>query len=142
TSPFMRDVSNLRVMLLPPFQNPLILPFVVIGLIVGLHERQQLALLAAGWLLLVLDVACFGVLEALTSFLPIWRYDYPFSVAWHGVIIPYAILGGIGVLWAWDRWLAPRLEDHAVQTRVLSTLMSVCMAVMLLLALFNQQVLS
>ncbi|MBZ0300726.1 MAG: hypothetical protein K8J31_13335, partial [Anaerolineae bacterium] len=42
--------------------------------------------------------------------LPIFRYDYPFSVAWHGPIIPYTILAGLGLLGLWDRLVSARVR--------------------------------
>ncbi len=110
-SPFTRDAAYLRNMLLPPFQNPLLLPFVALGVWVGLRRRDTLALLSLGWLLLVLDFAVLGLTETLLGGLlaALFRYDYPFSIAWHGVIIPYTILGGIGLLWVYEQWVQPRL---------------------------------
>jgi hypothetical protein len=31
------------------------------------------------------------------------KYDYPFSLAWHGPIIPYTALGGMALVWLADR---------------------------------------
>ena len=84
-----------------------------VGLVIGLRRRSQAALLAGGWLLLVLDFSTFGILERLFPALihPIARYDYPFSIAWHGPIIPYALLGGLALAWAWER-LSPHINER------------------------------
>ncbi|MEP7293138.1 MAG: DUF6541 family protein [Chloroflexota bacterium] len=100
-SPFERDPNNALVMIL--YHGILIVPFAILGAVVGLRRRNQAALLAVGWLILILDFSTTGIIPSLFPWLPILRYDYPFSIAWHGPIIPYTILGGIGLLWLWDR---------------------------------------
>ena len=102
-SPFERDPEHWRVMVL--YHGVLIVPLALAGAVVGLRARRQEALLAAGWLLLVFDFSTTGILAQLAPDLlaPVLRYDYPFSIAWHGPIIPYTILGGIGLLWLWNR---------------------------------------
>ncbi|MBL8145844.1 MAG: hypothetical protein JNL34_05610 [Anaerolineae bacterium] len=109
TSPFERDSSYWRVML--TFHGILIPLISVVGAAVGLRQRRQEAILAVGWLIVALDFAAIGLIEAVFGGLlgPIERYDYPFSVAWHGPIIPYTILGGIGLLWLWDRFADRKL---------------------------------
>ncbi|MFN8377673.1 MAG: hypothetical protein U0452_03285 [Anaerolineae bacterium] len=109
TSPFERDPSYWQVMLT---YHGLLIPIVsIVGAVVGLKHRRQEAILAAGWLIVALDFAAIGLIEGVFGGLlgPIERYDYPFSVAWHGPIIPYTILGGIGLLWLWNRFLDRRL---------------------------------
>ena len=71
------------------------------------RKRDPLAILAVGWLILVLDFSTTGIIAHLFPWLPFLRYDYPFSIAWHGPIIPYMILGGTGLLWLWDRLFLP-----------------------------------
>jgi hypothetical protein len=70
-------------------------------------------ILAVGWLIFVLEFSTLGILEQLAPNLlaPLLRYDYPFSIAWHGPIIPYAILGGMGLMWLWNRYGAKRLTN-------------------------------
>lgn len=108
TSPFTRDPNHWQVMLL--YHGIWIIPVAVLGAVVGLRRRDQAAILSVGWLLLILDFSTTGVLESLFGGLlaPVFRYDYPFSIAWHGPIIPYTILGGIGLLWLWDRFAERR----------------------------------
>ncbi len=104
-SPFTRDPGNGLVMI--TYQGVIIVPFVLLGAIVGLKRRNQAAILSVIWLLLILDFSTTGIIPTLFPWLPFLRYDYPFSIAWQGPIIPYAILGGIGLLWLWD-WLFER----------------------------------
>ncbi|MEO0561721.1 MAG: hypothetical protein AAF125_06390, partial [Chloroflexota bacterium] len=146
-SPFERDITYWRVALgVPPqilYQGILILPLALYGAWVGLRRRDQTTLLGLGWLLLVLDFAAFGLIEgALPHFLAsiVSRYDYPFSIAWHGPIIPFIMLGGTG-LWAlWEAFYdratvydptadpeqeqsAPRLIGYSVLIIILSVVL-------------------
>ncbi|MBE0691418.1 MAG: hypothetical protein IH587_14970, partial [Anaerolineae bacterium] len=107
-SPFTRSLDNLRLMTV--YQGVIILPLALIGAVIGLRRREQSTLLAVGWLVLIFDFSVTGVIETLFGGLlaPIFRYDYPFSIAWHGPIIPLAILGGRGLLAIWDRFFEGR----------------------------------
>jgi hypothetical protein len=100
-SPFVRNLSYLRTLIV--FNGLWPLPVALIGAAVGLRGRDTMTLLAVGWLLLVVDFAALGITETLFPWLPLFRYDYPFSIAWHGPIIPLTILTGSGLLWLWDR---------------------------------------
>ena len=102
TSPFPRNPDYWQMMVV--YHLP-VLPFALVGAVVGLRRRDQAALFSVGWLILALDWAALGITERLLPWLPLFRYDYPFSIAWHAPIIPYTILGGIGLLWVWDRLL-------------------------------------
>ncbi|NWG16563.1 MAG: hypothetical protein HXY41_08000 [Chloroflexi bacterium] len=108
-SPFRRSPDYWRMMIF--YHGVWVVPAAVVGAVAGLRGRSQAAILAVGWLALALDFASLGLLERFVPWLiaPVLRYDYPFSIAWHAPIIPYSILGGMGLLWAWDRWLEPRL---------------------------------
>ena len=115
TSPFARDPNYWQVMI--TYQGIVIVPFALIGAVVGLRRRSQAAIMAVGWLILVLDFSTTGIIARLFPWLPILRYDYPFSIAWHGPIIPYTILGGIGLLWVWDRFFEGRAGELAPPLR-------------------------
>jgi len=109
-SPFTRDPSYWRILVL--YHGIWIVPVAVVGAVIGLRKRSQPVILAVGWLVFILEFSSLGLLERLMPNLlaPILRYDYPFSIAWHGPIIPYAILGGLGLLWLWDRYGAKRIK--------------------------------
>ncbi|MBI1255886.1 MAG: hypothetical protein GC204_00300 [Chloroflexi bacterium] len=106
-SPFEIDPNNWKLMIFN--QGVIIVPFAILGAVIGLRKRDPLAILALGWLLLVFDFSTTGFIARLLPWLPILRYDYPFSIAWHGPIIPYMILGGTGLLWLWDRLFERRI---------------------------------
>ncbi len=137
-SPFSRSPENWRVLIL--YHGLWIVPVVLVGLVVGLKRRSQAAILAAGWLLLVIDFAVLGVTEFMFPGLPLFRYDYPFSIAWHGPIIPYTILGGMGLLWLWDR-LAEVRWGEALH-RYAYALLGVGIAAVLLVLIFSPQILA
>ncbi len=113
TSPFERFGYHWRVVLgVPPhtlYHGGVITLIGLVGVVLGVRERRTEAWFALGWLLLVLDFSAFGVLDRVIPALvaPIKRYDYPFSIAWHGPIIPYVLLGGLALAAAWQfaqRW--------------------------------------
>lgn len=139
-SPFVRDPAYWQVMVL--YHGVVILIPVIIGAVFGLRSRDQAVLLAVGWLALVLDFAAVGLVEGLIPGLaaPLLRYDYPFSIAWHGPIIPYALLGGMGLLWLWDRLFAGRLGVHS--RRYGTILLAAGIIVLLALPLFGRDLLA
>jgi hypothetical protein len=108
-SPFERNPAYWQVII--GYHGLLIPAVAVIGAVVGLRQRRTEVILAVGWLVLVLDFAAIGIIDSIFGGLlgPITQFDYPFSIAWHGPIIPFTILGGIGLLWLWDRFLDRRL---------------------------------
>ncbi len=110
-SPFMRDPSYWQVLI--HYHGVWVIPVAVLGAVLGLRGRSQPAILAIDWLVLILEFSSVGLLERLvpTLIAPILRYDYPFSIAWHGPIIPYAILGGAGLMWLWERYAQSRIGD-------------------------------
>lgn len=133
-SPFARDSSHWQVMI--TYHGVVIVPLAVLGAVVGLAKREQTAILAVGWLILVIDFSTTGVIEMLLGgLLPqIFRYDYPFSIAWHGPIIPYTILGGMGLLWLWDRFGEARLSARLHQIAPAALIVAIAAALVALLA--------
>jgi len=138
-SPFARSFDYWRVLIF--YHGIWTLPAAVLGAWLGLRKRDQAAILAVGWLLLVLDFSTTGLLESLVPWLvaPVLRYDYPFSIAWHGPIIPYTILAGSGLLWLWERFFEARFGAalHRYSYAVLGGLA----AILLVALLLNQQIL-
>lgn len=98
-SPFEIDPNHWRVLLF--FHGGLIVPLALGGAVIALRRRTPLDVLMVGWLLLVIDFSTTGVLARLLPGLlaPLLKYDYPFSIAWHGPIIPYAYLSARLALW-------------------------------------------
>jgi hypothetical protein len=140
TSPFTLDPNYWQVVVL--YHGLWIVPVAIIGAVVSLRKRNQAGILATVWLVLLLEFSSVGLLERLVPGLvaPLLRYDYPFSLAWHGPIIPYAILGGMGLLWVWDTWLQARLGDWLLQHTY--TILSVLITAALIVLLLNQPLLA
>jgi hypothetical protein len=138
-SPFTRDPSYWRILVL--YHGVWIVPIALLGAIIGLRNRSQSVILAVGWLVLILEFSTLGILEGLAPNLlaPLLRYDYPFSIAWHGPIIPYAILGGVGLLWLWERYgtkrltsLSPRWSYGVLAAGIVLTLLAIILSPQLL----------
>lgn len=106
-SPFTRSMDYLRVFV--TYHGPIVL-VALVGALVGLRQRSTLVIMTVVWLVMAVDFSTTGIIE--TVFRPILgfieKYDYPFSIAWHGPIIPYTLLGGVGLLWLWDRFAEAR----------------------------------
>ncbi len=139
-SPFTRDPGYAVVMLV--YHGILIVPIALIGLVTGLRRRDQAVLLSIGWLVLALDFAAVGVTETLLGgVLPaLFRYDYPFSIAWHAPIIPYSILGGMGLLWLWDRFAEARFG--AALHRAAPLITSIAIVGLVVIGLLHQPILA
>lgn len=137
-SPFARNLNNWQVMVL--YHGVWIVLAAILGAVVGLQKRNQATILAVVWLVMVLDFSSLGLLERLLPWLidPILRYDYPFSIAWHGPIIPYTILAGFGLLWLWEK--LPRLE--VLSRRYAYPLFGVLIAFALIALIFHLDLLA
>ncbi len=107
-SPFEIDPNHWRVLVF--MQGGLIVPLALGGAVLAARRRAAWDVMMLGWLLLVIDFSTTGLLERVTFGLldPLLKYDYPFSIAWHGPIIPYAYLGGTAILWLARRFGAAR----------------------------------
>jgi hypothetical protein len=82
-------------------------PLALVGLWLGWERRSPMAIMAAGWLFLILDFSTTGGIAALAPFLT--RYLNPRDLAWYGPVIPYAILGGMALVWLWETVISPRI---------------------------------
>lgn len=105
--PYPRELAHLWALLaqhgLPAVAVALLGAFLVLRQGLYPHLRQA-ALLALLWLLLLVDFAALGIIERLLTLLlgPLVQQD-ALLLARQGPIIPYALLGGMGLLWLWDR---------------------------------------
>lgn len=92
-SPFTISASYIRVL---TFYHGLIWPaLALLGAAIYLRRRSWWTLAMIGWLALVVDASSVGWLERLLPWLSpaLFRFDYPFSLAWHAPILPYLALG-------------------------------------------------
>jgi hypothetical protein len=109
-SPFEVATSHWRTLVL--MHGGVIVLLAAIGLLIGLRRRTPAQLLMIIWLVSIVEFSTVGFLEdtfpeVMESLL---KYDYPFSLAWHGPIIPYMVLGGYGLLWLADRLGGERID--------------------------------
>lgn len=107
-SPFVIDPNHWKVLVF--MHGGVIVPLVVLGAVLAIRRRRALDVLMLGWLLFVIDFSTTGLLERVSFGLldPLLKYDYPFSIAWHGPIVPYAYLSTLAVVWlvgrtGWER---------------------------------------
>lgn len=69
----------------------------VAGAIVVVPARAAWTVAMLLWMALLVDASITGRLERLVPLLA--RFTYPYSVAWHGPLIPYLALGSAAVAW-------------------------------------------
>ena len=102
-SPFRVASDHWRTLVIT--QGGIIVGLAALGLVVGFRKRSPAYWLAAVWLVGIVEFSTLGLLEKTLSDLmdPLLKYDYPFSLAWHGPIIPYTILGGLALAWLSER---------------------------------------
>lgn len=112
-SPFAVESDHWRTMVL--MHGGVIAALALLGAVIGVRKRRSVHLWMAVWLVAILEFSTLGLLEqAFPEVMePLLKYDYPFSLAWHGPIIPYTILGGSGLLWLLDR-IGPSRVDRIV----------------------------
>jgi hypothetical protein len=80
--------------------------------------------MVVGWLALIVDLSTIGILERAFPALgeTLLRFDFPFSLAWHGPIIPYLALGSSALVWLAQarlgRWMVARARPLTLVTMV------------------------
>ncbi len=108
-SPFLVSSDHWRTMVFT--QGGIIVGLAALGLLVGFRQRSPAYWLAVIWLVGIVEFSTVGVLEKTFPDVnnTLLKYDYPFSLAWHGPIIPYTILGGLALAWLAERLRLDRL---------------------------------
>jgi hypothetical protein len=109
-SPFQVESNHWRTMVL--MHGGIVVVLAAVGLLVGLRKRHPAYWLMIVWLTGIVEFSTLGLLEKTFPDLlePLLKYDYPFSLAWHGPIIPYTVLGGTALVWLADRLGGKRLD--------------------------------
>lgn len=104
------SLSNLWVMI--GYQGVWMLPLAIFGAWVGWRNEKlrQLIIFCGIWLILVLDFAVTGLIPTLLPF--IGRFVHGQSIGWHGVIIPYGLLAGIGLIWLWENVVTKSVKQQ------------------------------
>lgn len=108
-SPFRVSSNHWRTMVFT--QGGIIVGLAALGLLVGFRQRSPAYWLAVIWLVGIVEFSTVGLLEQTFPDVndTLLKYDYPFSLAWHGPIIPYTILGGLALAWLAERLRLDRL---------------------------------
>ncbi len=103
-SPFIRLPQHWIQLVL--FQGGLVTLLAAAGIVRAIMRRRVIDLFMVTWVVLIWDLALVGVTETLVNLTPldVMRYVYPVSVAWHGPIIPYAVLAALALDAALNRW--------------------------------------
>lgn len=99
-SPFAIDPNHWIV--LTAYHGGLIVVLALIGIVTQIGSRSGRSVLDVAmliWLILIIDFSTTGILKAIAPWIPLFKYDYPFSIAWHGPIIPYLYFGAHGLNW-------------------------------------------
>lgn len=96
-SPFGLSLSHTEQLI--AFNGVLVPVLALLGALIGVRRRLPADVLALTWLVCIADFSLFGLVDMLASRigLDLMRYVYPFSVAWHGPIIPYAYLAALAL---------------------------------------------
>jgi hypothetical protein len=117
-SPFVVELSHWKTLTL--MHGGLIVLLAAGGLLLGLRRRSPAQVLMIVWLVTIVDFSTLGLLEkALPHVMkPLLKYDYPFSLAWHGPIIPYTVLGGMALVWLADRLGGERFDRRLGQAAI------------------------
>jgi hypothetical protein len=129
-SPFPISATHLRQMVLT---HGLLWPFLaLVGAAYALPARALWTLTMVGWLVGILELSTLGVLERLLPGVAavVSRFNYPFSLAWHGPIIPYMVLGASLVVRVADHFDGRRLSLWARRGCV-AVAIAACLAALL-----------
>ena len=105
-SPFERSGTNLLIM--AQNHGVIILAIALLGGWLGWQRRDPIVILAIGWLFFIMDFSTTGGFAALLPFIS--QYINPADMAWHGPIVAYTIMGGMGLLYLWDEVIQPRIN--------------------------------
>jgi hypothetical protein len=93
-----------------------------VGAVVWIGRRRAWALAMAVWLIAIVESSTVGFVERLVPALTgaLLRFNYPYSVAWHGPVIPCMALGSGAIVWLVERGGLRRLP--APGWRIITTL--------------------
>ena len=79
------------------------------GAVLVIRRRVVWGLTMVFWWIAAVDVSALGVAERVFPALgeTAFRFNFPFSLAWHAPIIPYLALTAAALVWAAERWSLP-----------------------------------
>jgi hypothetical protein len=131
-SPF--EISTRHLLVMVVYHGGVIVLLSLVGIVLAVRRRNAVDLLMLVWLALIVDFSSLGILQLIAPGLlaPITKYDYPFSLAWHGPIIPYIYFGATALLWLMERLGRDRVENW-IKLASLPVINVVALAVVLLM---------
>jgi len=132
-SPFEISATHLVVMVV--YHGGVIVVLALIGIALAVRRRNTVDLLMIVWLAMIIDFSSIGILAKIAPGI-ISKYDYPFSIAWHGPIIPYIYFGATALLWAMQRAGRDRVENWVKAASL--PVMNVAALAVLLVMLFAE----
>jgi hypothetical protein len=98
-SPFEVNLTHWRQMV---WLHGLLWPILAtLGAGIWLRRRWWVMMAMVIWLALVVETSMLGLLERAAPAAAglLYRYNFPFSLAWHGPIVPYLLLGAGALAW-------------------------------------------
>ena len=115
-SPFEISIEHWKLLV---FMHGVVIPALAfIGAAVALRNPSDVDVLMLVWLVAVIEFSTLGLLERTFPFMDaLLKYDYPFSIAWHGPIIPYAYLSARGIAWVAERIGRGKVERLVMRVR-------------------------
>jgi hypothetical protein len=140
-SPF--EIDWRHVIPLIVYNGGVIVVLAVIGIVIAVRRdlrKNSIDVLMLVWLVMIIDFSTVGIIRTLLPWLPILKYDYPFSMAWHGPIIPYMYFGSKAVLWIVDRIDRQRVDQWVMRWSL--TLLAVVAVSMAVIGMFADQIVS
>ncbi len=112
-SPFPTSGGHWRQMIL---YHGVVWPLLAIaGMVVGFRRNPAWTVAMTVWIALLVDLSITGVLAGVGPLAAsLHRFAYPFSLAWHGPVLPYLMLGTVAVAaWAGRRhWHVERFPGR------------------------------
>ena len=111
-SPYVTEPFHLGTMLV---MSGFVVPALAAGgVVLAARRRGAVDVWMLTWLAAVVEFGALGQLERVFPFLAaLLKYDYPFSIAWHGPVIPYLYLAALAALWLGARVGWARVEAWA-----------------------------
>lgn len=129
-SPFEVSLAHWRPLLL---YHGLVWPLLaLVGAVVWPRQSTVWTLAMIGWIAAIVEFSLLGLLDsAFPAVLnPFVRFHYPFSLAWHGPIIPYMVLGAGGLV-----WLAGKVDFRDLSRLIDRVLLGLAVGISLILVL-------
>lgn len=129
-SPFVTDPAHWRQMVL--YHGGLWPVLAAVGLVVVLRRQPAWGAAIAVWMVLLVDLSLLGLLDRAAGSwtAPLHRFSYPFSLAWHGPLLPFLALGTVAVASALGTrgWRLERVPGRKATVAAAAAIVAVAVA--------------